>query len=892
MTDNPRLRQLLDELHESHATPEEVCRSCPELLPEVRARWRAVCRVRADIDALFPPPAKTTPPPDGPDLPPVPGYEVDAVLGRGGMGIVFRASHVRLKRRVALKMLLAGAYAAPHERARFQREAEAVAGLRHPNIVQVYDVGDSDGRPYFTMEYVEGGSLAHQLAGAPQPARQAAQLVATLAAAVQAAHARGIVHRDLKPANVLLAEDGTPKVTDFGLARRQADGAGLTHTGEAVGTPSYMAPEQAQGRPDTVGPATDIYGLGAILYELMTGRPPFRAATAAETLQQVISQEPAPPSRLNAQVPRDLETICLKCLQKDPQRRYVAAAERVKQWDQAHAALERAKARLGGGGPQALRLRAAQLERELVLAAKLEDILLDTDGSVPAPQPNGPRYEEALREAGLVDGAEEPAVVAARIRAAGVATTVLAALDDWASWASWHDDGRRHWLFEVARLVDEDPASRPIRDAKLWESRPALDEFARSAPLANQSVPFLHFLGLKLYQGGGDAVAYYKRVQQAHATNCLANSALGYLLQNKGANVECVRYFQAAIALRPTLHRLRHNFGSVLFRLGKTDEAMAEFEEARRLAPDVLLYHASIGRTLLFTKRPAEAERQFRKLLETEPNNADYLNDLALSLSKQNRHAEAIDLLRQAIASNPNYLNDLALSLRKQNRHAEADLLGQAIPSNPNSANEHRQMKETFLSLRNWKEGRDAWQKWLTFNPPDHQAWDGYAELCLYLRNEPEYRRARTELLKRFGKSTDPRVAERTGRASLLLPATEDELRQATALIDRALASERARPDWLLPYFRFAKALAEYRAGRLENSLTLLDGDTQRILGPAPRLLHAMVQHRLGKTEAARDSFRAAIASFDWDAKSATNREAWMYHLLRREAETVLASKP
>src|SRR4051794_17907857 len=278
MTDDPRVQLLLDELLSSHATPEAVCASCPELLPVVRKRWRRIRRVRADIDALFPPPQEATPPPEWTDLPPVPGYEVEAVLGRGGMGIVFLATHVRLNRRVALKMLLAGAYAAPHERARFQREAEAVAGLSHPNIVQVYDVGDCDGRPYFTMEYVEGGSLAYQLAGAPQPARQAAQLVATLATAVHAAHARGIVHRDLKPANVLLAEDGTLKVTDFGLAR-QDDGAGLTHTGEAVGTPSYMAPEQARGRPDTVGPATDIYGLGAILYELLTGRPPFRAAT-------------------------------------------------------------------------------------------------------------------------------------------------------------------------------------------------------------------------------------------------------------------------------------------------------------------------------------------------------------------------------------------------------------------------------------------------------------------------------------------------------------------------------------------------------------------------------------------------------------------------------------
>jgi serine/threonine-protein kinase len=342
MSDDPRVQRLLDELLDSQATPEEVCASCPELLPVVRKHWLQMRRLRADLAALFPPldvpttkpnaavtpPSEPTPrPPERMALPRIPGYEVEGVLGRGGMGVVYQARHLRLNRRVALKMLLAGDYAGPHDLARFQHEAEAVAGLRHPNIVQVYDVGDHDGRPYFTMELVEGGSLAEKLAGEPQAAREAAALVVTLAEAVQVAHQGGIVHRDLKPSNILLTADGTPKISDFGLARRLEGGAGLTQSGALLGTPSYMASEQARGQTRAIGPATDTYALGAILYELLTGRPPFRGETAAETMQQVIAEEPVPPSRLNARLPRDLETICLKCLHKDPGNRYPTAGE-------------------------------------------------------------------------------------------------------------------------------------------------------------------------------------------------------------------------------------------------------------------------------------------------------------------------------------------------------------------------------------------------------------------------------------------------------------------------------------------------------------------------------------------------------------------------------------
>jgi serine/threonine protein kinase/TolA-binding protein len=296
----------------------------------------------------------------------VPGYEIVDVLGRGGMGVVYQARQLALKRTVALKMILTGVHASPGQLVRFRAEAEAVARLQHPNIVQVYEIGEHKGLPYISLEFVDGGSLDKHLAGAPQAPRLAARLMERLARAMHYAHQKGIVHRDLKPANVLLqkpfsregpgstedrtkpegdkgrpsiplsstsstaggaaaAVTWTPKITDFGLAKQLEEESGQTRSGAILGTPSYMAPEQAQGAVHSIGPASDVYALGSMLYETLTGRPPFRAAKPLDTVQQVISQDPVPPSRLNPKVPRDLETICLKCLQKEPRKRYASA---------------------------------------------------------------------------------------------------------------------------------------------------------------------------------------------------------------------------------------------------------------------------------------------------------------------------------------------------------------------------------------------------------------------------------------------------------------------------------------------------------------------------------------------------------------------------------------
>jgi serine/threonine protein kinase/predicted Zn-dependent protease len=260
----------------------------------------------------------------GAGFPVVAGYDILVVLGHGGMGVVYKARQQRLSRLVALKMIRAGTLAKPEDLARFRVEAEAIAQLRHPNILEIYDIGEINGLPYVALELLEGGSLDDRLAGKPQPARPAAELVATLARAVHAAHQAGIVHRDLKPANVLFTRDGTPKVTDFGLAKRLEE-AGHTETGQVLGSPSYIPPEQARGRSKEVRPAADVYALGAILYEMLTGRPPFQGATPVDTVMQVVHDEPVHPSRLHAEIPRDLETICLKCLAKEQERRYVSA---------------------------------------------------------------------------------------------------------------------------------------------------------------------------------------------------------------------------------------------------------------------------------------------------------------------------------------------------------------------------------------------------------------------------------------------------------------------------------------------------------------------------------------------------------------------------------------
>jgi tetratricopeptide (TPR) repeat protein len=952
MTDEQRIWELVQKVLDTNKLPEEVCTDCPELLWEVQNRWKQARRVDSQLEALFP--SSDSAPPqaaidkrqflvDG-QLPAIPGYEVDAVLGHGGMGVVYKGRHVKLNRPVALKMMIYGACATSSEQAHFQREAEAIAALHHPHIVQIYDVGEADGRPYYAMEFLEGGSFAKRLAGKPQPAAAAASYSLTLAEAVQAAHDAGIVHRDLKPSNILLAADGALKISDFGLARRLDVDQSLTLTAANVGTPSYMAPEQALGKANAFSPAVDIYALGAILYEMLTGRPPFRAETAAETQRQLIAKDPVPPSRLNASVPRDLETICLKCLQKEPGLRYpssvalaedlhrflqgeaivarpqgrfekfarrvgrhpalaaalaavsltiitllgsgiwliserVAAEHREKAeqaaieraadedlqdmvawqqksaWPEATAALERAKGRLGAGGSVELRNRLDQGVRDMELTARLDAIRLrraNQFGDKAAFSRSDKDYEEAFSAAGLGGPQEAPEAVATRIKASHIGGTLVAALDDWTSCA--FDRPRQDWILEVARQSDQDPIGwrTRARDSKIWKDNAALAKFIETVPVSSESVPLLLMVAERVKSIGGDPIPFLKRVQDAHPGDFWANLGLAEALMGQNHLAEAIRFYQAAIAIRPGAAVLYDNLGMALALLGRIDEADEQFRKASAIDPAATLAHSNLGIAFSTAARRNEAIEGAELPQHFKEQVANLHVIIGDKLRDEGKLAEALDRYRQAIAV------DAKFTWAQQG------------------------LRSVLLRQGQIEAARLAWTQAIDAAPPDYNAWDGYAELCLFCGQDAEYRRARRELLDRFGRATDPKIAERTGRACLLMPSSPEELKIAEALVDRALASE---PDE--PYYKFAKGLAEYRAGRLESVISLMTGDAARAMGPAPRLVQAMAEYALGRKAEARKTLAAAIGSLDWRS-AADTRDVWIFHVLRREAETLI----
>jgi serine/threonine-protein kinase len=941
MSEASRVEQLLDEILDSQRTPEEVCAAFPELLGEVRQRWQQMRRVEAELDALFPTPRPKrdadTPAPGNPtaELPRIPGYQVEAVLGRGGMGIVYKARHLRLNRTVALKMLLAGTYAGPEERQRFLREAEAVAGLRHPNIVQVHDMGEHDGRPYFTMEYVEGGSLAQRLMGTPQCVRYAAGLVATLADAVQVAHQGGIIHRDLKPANILLqrkaeipipnsqmgnlnSDDIAPepltdsdcripdfdaKIVDFGLARHFERESGLTLSGARVGTPSYMAPEQAMGKTRAIGPAVDTYALGAVLYELLTGRPPFRGETPMETELQVVYHEPVPPSRLNPRVPRDLETICLKCLHKEPDRRYASAAALA---DDLRRFLEGRpiKARPVGWAERLWRWCRRNPAAAALAVTALALVGLALAGARSLELREAERRAEAARQEEAVKAALEKAET---LQHQGRWPEARAALE-----------GAQRLLADSAAIDLVEGVNRARADAdmvaKLEEIRLRLSEAGRSqepAPLRPEELyadAFRTYAILVLTLEPAEAAA---RIRNSAIRETLLAFMHDWLYRVPEKN---------RARLRDVLDRAddddwRHAFREALVdKDAKKLSDLARAPGASAQPPGVV---SGLAAAMLGNMYKYEAQEFMRKAQQRHPGDF-WINYLLGCFWWEDYPQEAVGYLRAAVAIRPTsdgaYLMlgralrnagdsegaiaALRRSVALNPGHADAKELAWALAPGQYRATAAPDPKRTgsrgpspsiLLRLGRWNEARVAWKSALKADPPEYGAWFGYAELCLFLGELGEYRRARRALLERFGATTDPYAAERISRACLLMPATGDELQKAVAVADRAVARTSGEPG-ARPYFEFARGFAEYRKGQYDRAITAMRGDAAIVLGPAPALVMAMALHQKGQANEARKTLTPAVLSYDWSADQVRDVHGCILHVLRREAESLILS--
>jgi tetratricopeptide (TPR) repeat protein len=788
MTDDQRIWDLVQEALDTNKLPEEVCAECPELLWAVQRRWTQARLVDSQLEALFP--SSDSSSHDAIDkrrflldgqLPTIPGYEVEAVLGHGGMGVVYKASHVKLNRPVALKMMLYGAVATSSEQARFQREAEAVAALHHPHIVPIYDVGEADGRPYYTMEFLEGDSLARMLAGKPQPAAAAASYSLTLAEAVQAAHDAGIVHRDLKPSNILLTADGALKISDFGLARRLDADQSLTLAAANVGTPSYMAPEQALGKANAFSPAVDVYALGAMLYEILTGRPPFRAETAAETQRQLVAEEPVPPSRLNASVPRDLETICLKCLQKEPERRYATAAaladdlkrfaegrpiqarqvgwtERAWRWGRrnptAAALLLTALAFVAiasGGGTWLVQQQnrrntelrneigtdvteAVSLRRGLHFRAAGE--LLDQAG-----QQLGPAGPVDLRR--LVDQGRAELYLAQRLDAARIQAATLAgktsslAVAEPLYESAFADAG-------LGRMGDKiEVVSARVRDSALRaELVTALDDWASFATDRQRREWLL------AVARGADRNEARNRLRQPELWNDAKLWKDPKRLKQLTEDLKAAEFFpQLATALSrmsdgdaavglltkaqsryPQDFWLNIELGATLYESGRWEEALGYCRAALAIRPDVSAAHNGLGLALYSTGRRDEGIGQLEQAVSIDPNSVSAHVNLGRVCYYEGRLDESIDHLQQALRIAPKSAGihvDLGASLAAKGRLDDA--IGHfqlALSIDPKSAAAHNEFGIALRENGRLEESINHFQQALCIAPDSAEVRD------------------------------------------------------------------------------------------------------------------------------------------------------------------------
>jgi tetratricopeptide (TPR) repeat protein/tRNA A-37 threonylcarbamoyl transferase component Bud32 len=724
MADGDLARRLIEEALETNRTPEEVCADHPEQLNEVRRRLADMKRVAAQLEAAFPTPAhadeETIVESLAAELPALPGYEVESVLGRGGMGVVYKARHLKLNRTVAVKMLLAGEFAAPREVARFQQESQAMARLRHPNIVQVFDVGEWRGRPFFTMEYVDGGTLAERLSGSPKCPVDAAKLVETLAHAVQAAHDACIVHRDLKPSNILLTTGGEPEISDCGVARQLWKDSSLTLSGARVGTPSYMAPEQARGGDDASCPSVDIYALGAILYETLTGRPPFLGDSASETERQILEEDPIPPTRFCRRIRRDLETICLKCLQKTPARRYTSAStlaadlrrhlngepilarpvgliERTVKWMRRRPALTSAVAVgiLSAAAATAVvwNLRSERLAVIRTIEADLNDAAAAksrsdwTAAASAVSRANarlGDRRWDDLRQ--RIETAELELAFVGRLDAIRLARIAGSSRFDLAK-----SDREYAAAFQAAGLgnpVEEDdsPVERLREKSLRTAAASALDDWAmcnsderrreRLLAAARRADPDPSWgdrvRNPKLWTDV-DAILELAKANPVERASVPLQLLLSGLIDSHGR--DAVAFLRKTQAAHPNDFWVNFTLGELLD-LRCDPEAIGYYRAALALRPSAAAGYVNLAHALNNQGRNAEALELWRQAGRLDPGSGMVLCNLAVAELKRGEFAAAIDLGKRAVDADPTYGESHAVygeALRRTRRFEDAE---------------------------------------------------------------------------------------------------------------------------------------------------------------------------------------------------------------------------
>jgi serine/threonine-protein kinase len=859
-----RFPDLADELAEFFADREVVDRLASPLRLAVRA---AATFVGVAETAVGPSPDSL---PEG-QARYVGDHELLAEIGQGGMGVVYRARQQSLHRLVALKVIRADRLDAPAKVRRFRNEAETVAALDHPHIVPVYEICETGNQLFFSMKLVEGGSLADRLKDFPADPQRAARLLVVVARAVHHAHQRGVLHRDLKPSNILLDAEGQPHVSDFGLAKRVAMDSDLTQSGALVGTPSYMAPEQASASMGGVTTATDVYGLGAVLYALLSGRPPFRGETVLDTLVLVKEAEPEPPGRLNPKVDRDLEAVCTKCLHKDPTRRYGSAEalaedlerwlngeptvarpagrlERLGRWARRHrvgvgvaavllvttvlggwtwlwwdhqrataegearealreatrfqkqekwaealSAVRRAQGVLTGiGANPALRQQADELGKDLEMARRLEEARFQSA----AGEENGhfdwkasnAAYAKAFRWYGLDLEHFDPREAGERVRSLSIRSQLVAALDDWALLRL--DLGIRSWkkLVAVARAADPDPLRNRLRDA-MEGNRPRdlkkLIALCRSDEVQSATAVLLAILCTGT-PAAKNAVVVMRKVRQRYPGDFWVNHSLAFLnLRMRPPHLEeAIRYFTAAVALRPQSPGSHLNLGSALEKVGRLDEAIDACREAIRLKPGYSGAHNNLGKALYKQGKVPAAEREFQRALALDPKNAQAQTNLGVALVDQGKLRKAERAFRRAIALDPKCAlahTNLGNALDAQGQYAKAmmeyrraialdpkyavphDNLGKALKAqgklakavreykraialDPMNASTHYRLGNALEAQGKLREAVLAYRQAIALNPKDAKAHNNLGIALYALGRLPEavtaYRRA------------------------------------------------------------------------------------------------------------------------------------------------------